>query len=83
MSQNDRVLAMLRRGWVCGTEFLDERMPRYGARIFDLRRRGFVIVSRWCVNPQHQHRSRQEEWRIIAEPSQGGQLAAVLEGVGV
>jgi hypothetical protein len=83
MSQNDRVLAMLRRGWVCGTEFLDERMPRYGARIYELRRRGFLIASRPCADPQHRHASRQEQWRIIAEPSQGGQLTAVLEGVGV
>lgn len=78
MSQTDRVAGMLRRGWVCGTEFLDERIPRYGARIFDLRRRGMLIVRRPCANPTHRHVSPQDEWRlqpILAD----GQLEALLE----
>jgi len=78
MSQSSRVLDMLVRGWVCGTEFLDERIPRYGARIFDLRRRGYCIVRRPCGNPQHHHRSAQDEWRL--QPVRDdGQLEALLE----
>jgi hypothetical protein len=81
VSQHDRVLFLLRRGWVCGTEFLDERIPRYGARLFSLRRKGFVIVRRPCANPTHRHQSRQDEWRLIAEPTREGQMHAVFEGV--
>ncbi len=79
MSQRDRVLQLLSEGWTCGTTFLDERMPRYGARIFDLRRRGFLIVRRPCADPSHRHESRQEEWRLIAAPDPDGQVAALLE----
>jgi hypothetical protein len=69
---------MLARGWVCGTEFLDERMPRYGARIFELRRRGCLIVSRTCGNPQHRHVSKhQDEWRLLAAPDAAGQIVGV------
>lgn len=83
MSQDTRVLEMLRHGWVCGTEFLDERLPRYSARICELRKRGFVIVRQPCDNPRHRHASRQDQWRLIAAPSEDGQIHAVYEEVGL
>lgn len=71
MTQRNEVLDMLRnRAWVCGTEFLDARIPRYSARLNELRSKGFVISDRVCANPQHryQHRSRQWEWHLVVEP---------------
>lgn len=67
MTQRDQVLEMLRCGWVCGTEFLDEHIPRYGARIFQLQRAGHGISRRLCQ--RHEHKSRQYEWRLLAEAS--------------
>lgn len=81
MSQQDRVLWLLRHGWVCGTTFLDEGMPRYGARIYELRRRGYLIESRTCSDRTHHHRSRQIEWRIIGEPDRTGQVVCCLDGM--
>ncbi len=80
MSQDARVLEMLRRDWVCGTTFLDEGMPRYAARICELRQRGCMIARKPCNDPTHHHSSRQEQWRLMAEPVVGGQLAALLDG---
>lgn len=66
--------------WVCGTDFLDARIPRYGARLHDLRARGFVTVRRACENPAHSHRSGQFEWRLVARPAAAGQQSMVLGG---
>ena len=78
MTQNDRVLEMIRAGWVCATEFLDEHIPRYGARIFQLQRAGHHITRRQCQ--RHHHESRQYEWRLAAgysyDPSGQGTWAA-------
>lgn len=50
-TQTERVAEMLiragRRG-VCGTEFLKEYLPRYAARIHELRRDGWIIIRRQC-----------------------------------
>jgi hypothetical protein len=62
MTQCDQVLVMLRAGWVCGTEFLDEHIPRYGARIHQLQSAGHLIRRRVCQ--RHRHESRQYEWRL-------------------
>lgn len=81
MTQQDRVLWLLRRGWVCGSDFLDERLPRYGARICELRQLGYMIERRQCVNPHHHHRSAQWEWRLTAEPRADGQITVLVESL--
>jgi hypothetical protein len=61
-TQRDRVLAMLKEGPVCGTEFLSEHMPRYGGRILELRQAGYNITNEKCG--KHQHYSRQTVYRL-------------------
>ena len=63
MTQRDRVQAMLTDDWTCGTQFLARHIPRYGARIFDLRRQGLKVERRPCET--HQHFDRQYEWRLL------------------
>lgn len=64
MTQSDEVLHLLSEGWVCGTTFLNCCIPRYPARILELRRQGFPIERRRCEHPLHFHRSTQYEWRL-------------------
>jgi hypothetical protein len=59
---------MLLAGWVCGTTFLEERLPRANARIYELRKAGYYVDRRRCANPQHSHRTHQWEWTIVAVP---------------
>ena len=66
MSQKQRVRRMLEDGPVCGTRLLDERIPRYAARIAELRGEGMLIETRVCK--AHRHASRQYEY-VIKEPS--------------
>lgn len=61
MSQREQVRRMLEQGWTCGTVFLDERIPRYGARIFEIGQDEYVEKRR-CET--HRHNSVQYEWRI-------------------
>jgi len=65
MTQQDQVRRMLEAGWTCGTEFLDERLPRYAARIHELRADGVLVERRACE--RHSHRSGQFEWRAVPE----------------
>jgi hypothetical protein len=73
-TQAGRVFTMLSRGWVCGTEFLEAHLPRYGARIYDLRQDGWYVSKRQCQHPWHRHRSVQWQWRIERKPPVEGQL---------
>jgi hypothetical protein len=82
VSQQDQVLFLLRRGWVCATTFLDEHIPRYSARFDDLERRGYIIERRRCENRLHRHQHPQYEWRLAVEPAADGQMRAVFEEVG-
>ena len=66
MSQKNRVRRMLEVGPVCGTALLDERIPRYAARIAELRGEGMPIVTRRCES--HRHVSKQVEY-LVVEPS--------------
>lgn len=71
-TQADRVLDMLRDSeiGVCAVEFLQARIPRFGGRIFDLRRAGHVIENRRC-NGAHlraqdsEHLTRQVRYVLI------------------
>lgn len=60
LTQVERVLRMLQQGPVCSTDFLRAYMPRAGARIFELRRSGFVIETRRCQI--HDHETYQIEY---------------------
>ena len=61
-TQKDRVLAQLRDGPTCGTEFLDMHIPRFGGRIMELREEGHTITNENCW--KHQHFSRQTIYRL-------------------
>jgi hypothetical protein len=80
MTQTERILDTLRRrGWVCGSEFLDPAvtgapMLRYSARLHELRQRGFNIQRRPCINPRHHHEAQMFEWRLVAAPEPSGQI---------
>jgi hypothetical protein len=60
ISQINRVLFRLGDGPTCGTEFLEMHLPRYAARIWELRHEGFNITTRKCR--QHRHTTRQIEY---------------------
>ena len=64
-TQKDRVLAQLRDGPTCGTEFLEMHIPRYGGRILELRQEGHTITNENCW--KHQHFSRQTIYRLRKE----------------
>ena len=65
VSQSDRVAKMLveSRTGVCGTDFLRAYVPRYGARIHELRREGWVIVKSKC--DRHVHESVQWVFEVV------------------
>ena len=69
MSQKRRILAALKLGPVCGTDMLRWRIPRYAARIYELRTEGHDIVSRPCR--LHDHDSPQ----VVYELAEKDQLA--------
>ena len=64
-SQADRVLRMLRENelGICGTDFLKVRIPRYSARLKELRNAGHVIENRKCHS--HHHQTKQVRYILI------------------
>ena len=70
-TQNARVEAMMREGWVCGTTFLAAMIPRYSARIgvvkglLRIMEPEVMVARRVCGSVYHGHETRQFEWRII------------------
>ena len=67
MGQRDRILRMLTDTYpdgVCGTVFLRERMPRYAARIWELRAKGCAIQTEPCQD--HAHETRQTVYRLTS-----------------
>ena len=64
MTQQNEVLDLLRDGWTCGTVLLRCYIPRYAARILELRRQGFRVERRRCQT--HPHASAQFEWRVTS-----------------
>lgn len=71
-TQHERVLAMMMDHWTCGTEFLAAFIPRYSARIKEIRDEPWVfweVQRRRCGNPAHSHRSIQYEWRLVLKES--------------
>jgi hypothetical protein len=51
------------REWTCGTAMLEGGMPRYAARIFELKARGVRVVRRRCADPAHRHQGTQYQWK--------------------
>ena len=66
-TQTEQVLAMLRNGPVCGTRFLARHIPRYPARIWELKSEGHAISKRRCTDPGHRHASAQWKWFLVPE----------------
>ena len=62
MSQKERILRRLLEAPVCGTRLLELRIPRYAARIAELRADGHSIITRRCENPNHRHSTKQVEY---------------------
>lgn len=68
MTQLERVERMLieaRDQGVCGTTFLRAHIPRYPARILELRREGWVIDRRPCEIETHRHESTQWVYEMV------------------
>ncbi len=63
-TQRDYVLRWLRVEPQCGTEFLNLGIPRYSARIYELRREGHQIIRRTC-DVHYYHRSRQYVYELV------------------
>ena len=64
MNQRERVLTMLKAGPVCGTDFLRQFIPRYSARIYELRQLGLTVTERPCRFSHHDHESRQTVYEL-------------------
>jgi len=62
VSQKATILEMLQMGPVCGTQFLAKYMPRYAARIHELRTEGHPITSSACK--LHDHKSPQVLYKL-------------------
>ena len=65
-SQTDKVLAMLRdaKMGVCATDFNRAYIPRFGARLKELRDAGHLIEKRKCFS--HNHHTHQVRYVLIA-----------------
>ena len=66
LTQKEVVLAALRQQpqGVCGVWFLDRRMPRYPARIVDLKTDGHSIGRVKCPYPYHTHAKSIATYRL-------------------
>jgi len=63
MSQKQRILDALKLEPRCGTTFLDWHMPRYSARVYELRAEGHDIITRPCQ--LHRHDSPQMVYELV------------------
>lgn len=67
MTQKQKVKTMILHGprdAVCGTTLLGAHIPRYAARIYELRQDGWPIQKRQCTDPGHAHASTQFEYFV-------------------
>jgi len=61
-----RVLEMLlSRRWVCGQEFSLEVGWSFGARLSELRSRGYEISKRPCRHPRHHHNVQLWQYGLV------------------
>ncbi len=66
MTQQEDVLSYLLEDPVCGTSFLNWRIPRYAARIWELRGKGYQITSERCQIEYHHHLSPQTVYTLLS-----------------
>ena len=74
LTQMETVLVMLQSNGtngVCGTDFLNMRIPRYSSRLSELRAEGYHIARRRCTNPRHNHRGSSVQYQWFLEASKG------------
>ena len=65
-TQKEYVLNQLKtRGTVCGTWFLQWNIPRYAARIYDLRTDGHRIERVRCPHHYHTHPASIASYRLV------------------
>ena len=73
MTQTQDVLKLLEHashtqsGQVCGEDFLQRYIPRYSARIYDLREQGHSIATEKCNKLHHYHRSTIKAFRLVPQ----------------
>jgi len=67
VTQSQEILYRLQMGPVCGTDLLRMYIPRYAARILELRLSGHQIETRTCTNSLHDHRSKQVEYVLVTD----------------
>ena len=65
-SQKARMLAWLTQQNLCATTILKQQIPRGAARISELRKEGWDILTRECT--QHTHVTRQIEYVLLNSP---------------
>jgi hypothetical protein len=63
LTQKDKVRGALFMGPKCGTDFLRMMIPRYAARILELRQEGWEITTRPCK--MHHHDSPQVVYEMV------------------
>ncbi len=63
-TQRGHVLRRLKVEPLCGTDFLLSGIPRYSARIYELRKENHQIIRRTCDKHLH-HRSRQYVYELV------------------
>ncbi len=66
-TQADKVLQMLRDSemGVCANEFIQAHVPRFSARLLELRKAGHEIENRKCFLPSHRHQTRQYRYVLL------------------
>ena len=64
MTQQEDVLLYLQEEPTCGTSFLNWHIPRYAARIHELRGKGHQITSERCQIEYHHHLSAQTVYTL-------------------
>ncbi len=66
-SQKETILGLLRyySAGVCGTVFLEAHIPRYAARINELRNEGYTINSIPCPHHYHTHRANIATYQLV------------------
>jgi hypothetical protein len=62
------ILSWLTMGPVCGTTMHAANIGRYGGRLHELRKRGWLIDKRPCENLNHSHTTRQQEYFLENSP---------------
>ena len=66
MTQQERIQLHLQDEPTCGTSFLNWHIPRYAARIHELRGKGYQITSERCQIEYHHHLSAQTVYTLAA-----------------